>query len=150
MIAHGHGNEIYVQYVNELWPNDPNSTLGSLLRLFQTWKKLQFVNKKSCFNMFYKNIFYERFLQGKSCCTDELKTPSQTISPKPLSKTLLLQMNNCVKDNKNRYLLAFLSLLTTREVFEEVKLGFLVVDHTLEDIDRCFGYLSKNLKKQNN
>ncbi len=59
-------------------------------------------------------------------------------------------MNNCVKDNKNRYLLTFLSLLTTREVFEEVKLGFFVVYHTHEDIDRCFGYLSKNLKKQNN
>jgi len=53
-------------------------------------------------------------------------------------------MNNCVKDNKNRYLLTFLSLLTTREVFEEVKLGFFVVYHTHEDIDRCFGYLSKN------
>jgi hypothetical protein len=59
-------------------------------------------------------------------------------------------MNNCVKDNKNRYLLTFLSLLTTREVFEEVKLGFFVVYHTHEDIDRCFGYLSKNKKKQNN
>ncbi len=52
-----------------------------------------------------------------------------------------------MKDNKNRYLLTFLSLLMTREVFEEVKLGFLVVGHTHEDIDGCFGYLSKKLKK---
>jgi len=89
-------------------------------------------------------------LQGKSFCTYELKTTSQTIGPKPLSKKLLLQMNNCVKDNKNRYLLTFLSLLSTKEVFEEVKLGFLIVDHTHEDIDRCFGYLSKILRKQNN
>jgi hypothetical protein len=37
--------------------------------------------------------------------------------------------------NRIRYLLAFLSLLTTREVFEEVKLGFLVVGRTHEDID---------------
>jgi hypothetical protein len=35
-------------------------------------------------------------------------------------------------------------------VFEEVKLGFLVVGHIHEDIDGCFGYLSKKLKKQNN
>jgi hypothetical protein len=35
-----------------------------------------------------------------------------------------------------------------REVFEEVKLGFLVVDHTHEDIDGCFGYLSKKLREQ--
>jgi hypothetical protein len=35
-------------------------------------------------------------------------------------------------------------------MFEEVKLGFLVVGHTHEIIDGCFGYLSKKLKKQNN
>jgi hypothetical protein len=31
MIAHGHGDEIYVQYSNELWAIDPNFTIGSLL-----------------------------------------------------------------------------------------------------------------------
>ncbi len=41
-------------------------------------------------------------------------------------------------------------LLTMKEVFEEVKLGFLVVGHTHEDIDGCFGYLSKKLREQNN
>jgi hypothetical protein len=59
-------------------------------------------------------------------------------------------MDNCVRDNKNRYLLAFLSLLITKEVFEEVKLRFLVVGHTHEDIDGCFGSLSKKLREQNN
>jgi hypothetical protein len=56
-------------------------------------------------------------------------------------------MDNCVKDNKNRFLIAFLSLLMAKEVFEEVKLGFLVVGHTHEDINGCFGYLSKKLKE---
>jgi hypothetical protein len=59
-------------------------------------------------------------------------------------------MDNCVKDNKNWHLLAFLSLLMARDVFEEVKLGFLVVGHTHEDIDGCFGYLSKKLRDENN
>jgi len=40
----------------------------------------------------------------------------------------------------------FLSLLTARDVFEEVKLGFLVVGHTHEDINGCFSYLSKKLE----
>ncbi len=31
MIAHGHGHERYVKYSNELWLNDPNFTIGSLL-----------------------------------------------------------------------------------------------------------------------
>jgi hypothetical protein len=38
-------------------------------------------------------------------------------------------------------------LLTTREVFEEVELGFLMVVHTHEDIDGCFWYLSKKLRE---
>jgi hypothetical protein len=59
-------------------------------------------------------------------------------------------MDNCVKDNMNQHLLAFLSLLTTKDVFEEVKLGFLIVGHTHEDIDGCFGYLSKKLREGNN
>jgi hypothetical protein len=33
MITHGHGDEAFVQYSNELWPNDFNFTIGSLLRL---------------------------------------------------------------------------------------------------------------------
>ncbi len=50
------------------------------------------------------------------------------------------------KNNKNRHLLMFLSLLMAKDVLEEVKLGFLVVGHTHEDINGCFGYLSKKLE----
>ncbi len=52
-----------------------------------------------------------------------------------------------MKDNKNCYLFTFLSMLASWEVFKELKLGFLVVGHTPKDIDGCFGYLSKTLKK---
>jgi len=69
------------------------------------------------------------------------------VGPKPLLKSFLLQIDNYVKDNKNRYLLAFLSLLMAREVFEEVKLRILMVGHTHTDINGCFGYLSKKLKE---
>jgi len=44
----------------------------------------------------------------------------------------------------------FLSLLIVCEVFKEVQLGFFVVGHTHEDIDRSFGYFLKKLKEQNN
>jgi hypothetical protein len=37
-----------------------------------------------------------------------------------------------------------------RDVFEEVKLGFLVVGHTHEDIDGYFSYLLKKLMEENN
>jgi hypothetical protein len=49
-----------------------------------------------------------------------LRALEQVVDAKPLPKKLLLQMNNCVKDNKNWHLFAFLSLLTAKEVFEEV------------------------------
>jgi hypothetical protein len=39
-------------------------------------------------------------------------------------------------------------LLIARDVFEEVKLGLLIVGHTHEDIDICFGYLSQKKKKK--
>ncbi len=71
----------------------------------------------------------------KSRCIIKLKTQSESVGPKSLQKKLLLQMDKCVKDNKNRYLLTVMLLLTMKEVFEEVKLGFLVVGHTHEDID---------------
>jgi hypothetical protein len=59
-------------------------------------------------------------------------------------------MDNYMKDDKKQQLLAFLSLLIVRDVFEKVKIGFLVIGHTHEDIDECFSYLSKMLKQQNN
>jgi hypothetical protein len=59
-------------------------------------------------------------------------------------------MDNCVKDNKNWHLLAFLSLLMARDVFEVVKLGFLVIGCTHENIKGCFGYLLKNLMEGKN
>jgi len=37
-----------------------------------------------------------------------------------------------------------------KDVFEEVKLGFLVFGHTHEDINGCFRYLSKKLKEEDN
>jgi hypothetical protein len=36
MIMHGHQDEKYAQYSNELWPNNPNFTIGSLLCHLQT------------------------------------------------------------------------------------------------------------------
>jgi hypothetical protein len=56
---------------------------------------------------------------GSWQCLKALKVPKQ-VGAKPLLKKLLLQMDNCVKDNKNDTCLFFLSLLTMKEVFEEV------------------------------
>ncbi len=69
-------------------------------------------------------------------------TPSQSAidaMPTPafctLPENLLLQLDNCAGENKNRYIFAYLSLLVARGVFKTVQLGFLMVGHTHEDID---------------
>jgi hypothetical protein len=93
-----------------------------------------------------QNELFEQVMQGSSRCLKVLKVLKQVIGAKLLPKKLLLQMVKYVKDNKNQHLFHFLSLLTTKEVFEELQLGFHVVGHTHEDIDGKFGYLSKKLK----
>jgi hypothetical protein len=39
MIAHGHGDKTFIQYFNELWPNNLNFTIGTLLCLFRSLEK---------------------------------------------------------------------------------------------------------------
>ncbi len=39
-------------------------------------------------------------MQGSSCCIRELKMPKQEVSPKPMPRNLLIQMDNYMKDNK--------------------------------------------------
>ncbi len=94
MIAHGHRDEIYAQYSNELWPNDPNFIIGSLLWLFQTLEKAPTCESKILFEHLPQNSLFACLLQGKSHYISELKTPSESVDPKSLPKKILLQMDN--------------------------------------------------------
>ena len=104
-----------------------------------------------------QNSFFEALLHGKSrCCASILSSSANMVPPPipgrlavPLPKKLFLQLDNSAKDNKNRYVMAFCSLLTAKRVFKEVTVGFFIVSHTHEDIDAHFSYLSKLLKMKN-
>ena len=74
------------------------------------------------------------------------KYPTRRVS---FPKHLYLQLDNSAIDNKNQFLMAFLSMLTHHGVFKEIQVGFLLVGHTHEDIDAYFSHLSRNLKNQN-
>jgi hypothetical protein len=80
---------------------------------------------------------------------DDIPSPAPGRLAVPLPKRLYLQLDNSAKDNKNKFVMAFCSLLTARGIFKEVTMGFLVVGHTHEDIDAYFNYLSKLLKQKN-
>ena len=47
----------------------------------------------------------------------------------PLPRTLYLLMDNCVRENKNRYVLGFLSFLIHKRVFEKVILPLWILSY---------------------
>ena len=61
--------------------------------------------------------------------------------------TLYLQADNA-SDNKNNLAYGMCQLLRDMGLFKKVKLCFLPVGHTHEDVDACFGALSKQLVKK--
>ncbi|KAJ8310223.1 hypothetical protein KUTeg_012088 [Tegillarca granosa] len=63
-----------------------------------------------------------------------------------LPEVLYLQGDNAAKDNKNVILIGFLTSLVERKIFKKVKLSFLMVGHTHEDVDQMFSNISRRLK----
>ncbi|PFX12470.1 hypothetical protein AWC38_SpisGene23570 [Stylophora pistillata] len=63
-----------------------------------------------------------------------------------LTPVLYLQFDNCVRENKNRFMFGLLALLVEEAIFE-IRVNFLPVGHTHEDIDAFFGVYSKHLDK---
>ena len=53
-----------------------------------------------------------------------------------LAKTLYLQLDNCPRENKNSYLVAFCNWLVQRHVFDTIELSFLQVGHTHNECDQ--------------
>ena len=77
-------------------------------------------------------------MQHDILCVDDT---DQGMSNRKLPPIILLKMDNCSGENKNNFVLAFLSMLTTRRVFAIVEVAFLLVGHTHEDIDGTYGRL---------
>lgn len=63
-----------------------------------------------------------------------------------LPPVMYLQLDNCSRENKNKYLLSYVELLVALGVFKSVEVSFLPVGHTHEDIDQAFSILSRHLK----
>ncbi|XP_053405149.1 uncharacterized protein LOC128558899 [Mercenaria mercenaria] len=64
-----------------------------------------------------------------------------------LPPVLYIQADNCGRENKNRYVMAFCELLVTERIFDEVHLSFLYVGHTHEDVDAAFSHVAERLRK---
>ncbi len=64
----------------------------------------------------------------------------------PLPRKFFVQMDNCTRENKNRYLLSYLESLVALDVFDVIEAGFLPKGHTHEDVDQCFSQSSGRLR----
>ncbi len=64
----------------------------------------------------------------------------------PLPRTLFLQLDNCVRENKNQYLLSYLDALIQWSVFDCIEVGFLPIGHTHCDVDQAFSSTSQRLR----
>jgi hypothetical protein len=63
-----------------------------------------------------------------------------------LPETLFLQVDNCFRENKNSYVIGYLSWLVERGVFQEIFLSFLPTGHTHYDPDQCASRIANAVK----
>ncbi len=67
----------------------------------------------------------------------------------PLPPKFFVQVDNCSRENKNHFFMAYMESLVALGVFKSVEVGFLPKGHTHEDIDQCFSQTSGRLKIKN-
>lgn len=65
-----------------------------------------------------------------------------------LPDTLLLQFDNCFRENKNAYISSYLANLVERGVFKEIRMSFLPVGHTHDICDQVNSRLAVACKRQ--
>ena len=65
----------------------------------------------------------------------------------PLPRILMIQVDNCGAENKNRIFLAFLGWLVAQGVFDTVLVSYLMTGHTHIDVDRNFSFHEVYLRK---
>jgi len=61
---------------------------------------------------------------------------------------LFIEMDNTSRDNKNQYVLGYLTHLVDSNVFKTIYVSFLVPGHTHEDIDQLFSVLTEALRSR--
>lgn len=63
------------------------------------------------------------------------------------ARKLVLHADNCAGQNKNSYVLWFLSWLTCNGYFDEIELKFLVAGHTKNACDGTFGHIKRSFRR---
>ena len=105
------------------------------------WRNRRRILQDSLFENTGSTPLYEVVLDGKDVCLHLLwEPPSELVLAMKLFPAMRVQLDNCAKDNKNKYVFAYSSLLVAKGIFNEVFMSFLLVGHTYDDIDASFGW----------
>src|SRR5450759_2676719 len=65
-----------------------------------------------------------------------------------LPPVLYVQLDNTSRENKNKYTMAYSNMLVEKKIFKKIKIGFLLVGHTHDQIYQMFSRFSTKLNKQ--
>ena len=165
MITHGHAEGHYGHFIlNGLWPSDPNLTIGSIASCLHNLERMDKhpLGDLVTNGLPRSNVSLLHALNSRTALDDHKMSDGKDPIVEPcinegdsvnldsmfqnLPENLLLQLDNCAGENKNRYLFAYLSLLVARGALKTVQLGFLMVGHTHEDIDAMFNRFLEKLR----
>lgn len=92
----------------------------------------------------YRLYFYISDADLKKDPNTQIEMVSRSISDVfqsvgQLPAGLVSQQDNCFRDAKNQYYLAFMLMLVVLDIFRYTLTSFLGTGHSHEDIDQCFG-----------
>jgi hypothetical protein len=138
MIAHGYEDVKFAHFSLNLYLGDSNHTVGSVAKLLHDLEKPLVSLSEVLFENSGSIPLFDVVLKGKEDCIESLGTSLPLIPGWTLPPILHVQLDNCWKDNKSRYVFCFWSMLVAKGIFEEVFVSFLLVGHTHEDIDTTF------------
>jgi hypothetical protein len=149
IFAHGHGDGKYAHYNLDVFPSDSNFTIGSIAKLLRDLEDPPAKSSRCLFRESGSTELYRALLHGSKICTQCLgDIPSEPIEAQPLPPVLHVQMDNSWRENKNRYVFCFWSLLVARRIVKEVVVSFMIVGHTHDDLDASFGRWSMHLREE--
>jgi hypothetical protein len=150
MLAHGHGDVRYAHYGLGIFAHDSNYTVGSFAKLLRDLDRPPKSSYHRLFDGARSSPLFQAVLTKAEMCEVALPPVSETPCPAiPLPPILNVQMDNATRDNKNRFVFCFWSLLVVKGIFREVYVNFMLVGHTHDDIDALFGRWTMALKKEN-
>ena len=146
MIAHGHGDVKFAHHALDLYPVDSNHMIGLFARLLHDLEKPPAYSSRLLFENTGSTPLYKAVLDGKDVCMHSLpEPPSEHVVAMKLPPTFRVELDNCAKDNKSRYIFGYWSLLVAKGIFKEVFVSFILVGHIHDDINASFGRWSMKL-----